>query len=241
MKRRTVLAIGAHPDDLEVLCGGTLALYSRHGWRVVMYHVTDGSKGGLDKAPERIREERSREAIDAAGVIGALSAGGGFADGEVSMTLESRSLLVDVVREYKPQVILTHHPRDYHPDHMSTSKLVLEAIYMVGIPNLRTQHTALDYLPHLYYFDTVVGIHFEPELFVDISEVIELKREMMRRHTSQLSFVQEHHGIDFLDMIEITGRYRGYQCNVRYAEGFVEARGWPRGVTERVLPGASVR
>lgn len=236
MNAQTVMAIGAHPDDIEILCGGTLARYSRQGWKVVMYHVTDGSKGGLAEAPEVIREARRREAIESARVIGAQPAGGGVADGTVRTDLDTREVFMDAIRQYRPDVVLSHHPRDYHPDHMNTSRLVLEAIYMVGIPNLRTEHPALDHLPHLYYFDTMAGIGFEPELFVDISEVIELKREMMRRHESQLGFVQEHHGIDFLDMIEITGRYRGYQCSVRYAEGFVEARGWPRGLTGRVLP-----
>ena len=94
----------------------------------------------------------------------------------------------------------------------------------------------LKVLPILYYMDTITGIGFGPEEYVDISEVIEIKKEMMRAHATQIKFVKEHHGVDFLDLIEISGRFRGYQCGARYAEGFVLGRGWNRVPTSRLLP-----
>jgi LmbE family N-acetylglucosaminyl deacetylase len=235
-RQLTVMAIGPHPDDLEVLCGGTLALYTRQGHKVFMYYVTDGTKGGLRKSPDVIKAERAEEAKKSADVIGAVSFGGDFVDGEVVANLDSRLVIIDAIRRCQPDVIIAPHPNDYHTDHVNVSRLVFEAIYHTAIPHTSTSHPALKVLPFLYYMDTVTGIGFEPEEYVDISEVIEMKKDMMRAHATQITFVKEHHGVDFLDLIEISGRFRGYQCGVRYAEGFVLSRGWNRIPTSRLLP-----
>jgi len=232
----TVLAIGAHPDDIELLCGGTLALYAQRGARVFMYHATDGSKGGLTKGVDEIKADRMREAEEAARVIGATSFGGDFPDGEVETSFANRLVFVDVIRRCNPDVVFTHHSGDYHTDHVNVSRMVFEAIYQVAIPRLETRHPALDRLPRLFSFDTVAGIGFEPQEYVDISDVIDLKKRMMKAHDTQLSFVRDHHGVDFVEMIEVCARYRGFQCNARYAEAFAESVGWPRGGASRILP-----
>ncbi len=232
----TVLAVGAHPDDLELLCGGTLALFSRGGWRVVMTHLTNGEKGGLGGTPEVIRTTRRREAEAAAAVIGAESFCGEIPDAEVVPTLEYRGLVIDIIRRFTPDVLITHSPGDYHADHAATSRLVFEASYLVTIPHFKTSHPAAAKLPRLFYMDTVTGQGFEPKEYVDITPVIDLKRRMMKAHASQLAFVQELSGVDFVDMIEVAGRYRGYQCNARYAEAFAEHFAWPRASAARVLP-----
>jgi LmbE family N-acetylglucosaminyl deacetylase len=233
---KTVLAFGAHPDDLELLCAGTLARYAEKGVKVFMCNVTDGAKGGLGGDPEKIRKKRQVEAAASAGVIGAVSLAGPFRDGELEATLESRRWIIDTIRQCAPDVVFAHHPHDYHPDHKAVSSLVVDAIYHVAIPHFETEHPALASVPLLYFFDTVCGIGFLPEEYVDISSVIDKKKRMMAAHASQLDFVREHHRVDFIDMIEVTGRYRGYQCNAPYAEGFIASQSWPRGTTQRVLP-----
>lgn len=232
----TVLAIGAHPDDIELLCGGTLAVYAKLGARVFMYHATDGSKGGLTKSADEIFADRIREAEKAAKVIGATAFGGDFKDGEVETSFANRLVFVDVIRRCRPDVVLTHHSNDYHTDHVNVSRMVFEAMYQVGIPRLETEHPAVERLPRLFAIDTVVGIGFEPQEYVDISSVIDLKKQMMEAHDSQVAFVRAHHGVDFIEMIEVCARYRGLQCNVRYAEAFAENVGWPRGSASRILP-----
>ncbi len=234
--RGTVLAVGAHPDDLELLCGGTLALFARQGSRVCMCHLTNGENGGLGETVAEIRKTRRAEAIASSGVIGAESLCGDIPDGEVIANLENRSLMIDIIRGVNPDILITHSPADYHADHAAVSKLVFEASYLVTIPHYRTRHAVMRKLPRLFYMDTVAGIAFEPKEYVDISSTIETKRQMMRAHASQLRFVQELSGIDFLDMIEVIGRYRGYQCNARYAEGFAEHFAWPHTSTKRILP-----
>ncbi len=232
----SVLAIGAHPDDIEILCGGTLGRYAQAGHRVSMYHVTNGEKGAIGRDPAVVMAERRHEAIEAASVIGATSIGGDVKDAEVVVDLETRLKVLDVIRSCRADVVLTCHPGDYHSDHSNVSRLVFEASYLTTIDNLVTQHEALTKIPRLYYFDTLGGVGFEPTEYVDISSVIETKLEMMRRHASQLKFVQEHEQVDFLDMIKIVSRFRGYQCGVQYAEGFIERMAWPRESTVRILP-----
>ncbi len=233
---RSVLAIGAHPDDLELLCAGTLARYSRQGVKVFMCNATDGSKGGMGGDVEEIRKVRRKEAGESARVIGASYIAGPFRDGELEINLDSRKTIIDIIRQCSPDVVLAHHPNDYHPDHTAVSRLVIDAIYQVAIPHFHTDHPALDAVPLLYFFDTVSGMGFLPEEYVDITEVIELKKKMLMAHASQIDFVREHHGEDMLEKVEITGRYRGYQCNAKYAECFVASQSWPRGTTHRVLP-----
>ena len=232
----SVLALGAHPDDLEILCAGTLARYSRMGADVFMFNATDGEKGGIGGNATEIAKVRRQESVDSASIIGATALAGPFRDGELELNLDSRKVIVDVIRRCKPGVVFTHHPYDYHPDHTNLSKLVSDSIYMVAIPHFRTEHPALDVVPNLYFFDTVSGIGFFPEEYVDITEVIDLKKRMMAAHVSQVRFIKEHHGEDVLEKIEITARFRGYQCNTKYAEGFVSSLSWPRGSTQRVLP-----
>ncbi|HVP19666.1 MAG TPA: PIG-L family deacetylase [Spirochaetia bacterium] len=233
---RSVLALGAHPDDLEILCAGTLARYSRLGVTVSMFNATDGEKGGIGGDMAEIARVRRQEASESARVIGATALAGPFHDGELEANLDSRRVIVDVIRQCKPDVVFTHHPKDYHPDHTNLSKLVSDAIYMVAIPHFRTERPALETVPFLYFCDTVSGIGFLPEEYVDITDVIDVKKKMMMAHASQLRFIRDRHGEDVLEKIEITGRFRGYQCNTMYAEGFMPSQSWPRGATQRLLP-----
>ena len=235
-EEKSVLAIGAHPDDLEIQCGGTLAMYSKLGYRVFMYHFTNGEKGGMEIRHEAIIRERREEAINSAAVIDAISLGGSVRDGEVVLNLENRMSIIDVIRACDPEVVFTLSPQDYHTDHGNLSRLVFEASYMVCIPNLETEHSPLKRLPRLYYIDTIAGIGFEPRDYVDISSMMDKKLEMLRQHKSQLKFVQDLSQVDFLELAEVSGRYRGFQCGVKYAEGFVEHMVWPRQSTSRILP-----
>ena len=179
-QKMNILAIGAHPDDLEILCGGTLTAYAKSGNNVFMYYATDGDKGGLEGTKEEIRELRKKEAMASATVIGANSFGGDFHDTEITLNLENRLIIVDIIRYCDPNIIITHYPGDYHTDHTNLSKLVFEASYIAGIPKLETKHKATKNFPTLFYMDTVCGIGFEPKEYVDISDFFEVKVDNLR-------------------------------------------------------------
>lgn len=232
-----VLAVGAHPDDLEILCAGTLARYAEAGHAVTMAHVCTGHLGHYRVPPEELAPIRREEARQAGGVIGAdvvsleLPDGGVYGDRE-----EHRLLMVDLVRQARPDVILTHAPSDYMPDHLAVSQLVFDASFLATTPNLRTRHPAHDKVAPLYYFDTLAAVGFEPEEYVDVSGVMEVKRRMLRCHASQLTWLKEHDGVDIVEFMEGVARLRGLQCGVAWAEGFRRVRTWPRMTVSRLLP-----
>src|SRR5262245_4123557 len=122
-----VLCVGAHPDDLEILCGGTIARFVREGHEVVMCHMTTGDMGSFVHPREEISRLRLEEARRAAALAGAEHRCLGLSDGEVNAADPAqKALVVDLVRDARPDVILTHAPGDYMGDHNEASKLVFE-------------------------------------------------------------------------------------------------------------------
>ena len=231
-----ILAIGAHPDDVEILCGGTMAKYSRSGHQVIICHAADGNKGSLEYTSEELAGIRRNEAINSARLIGAESIWGGMSDGEIVLNLDSRKKIIDVIRYASPDLVITHYPDDYHTDHNNLSKLVFEAVYMAGVKLMETKNQSIDKLPYLYYMDTIAGINFIPGEYVDITETIDLKVEMMMQMKSQLGWLKEMHDSDMDEYIRVVGRFRGFQAGVAFAETFVQQSMYPQGLTKRILP-----
>src|SRR6266487_2460745 len=122
-----VLAVGAHPDDLEILCGGTLVRFVQEGHEVVMCHATLGNRGSYVHTSEEIARIRGEEARRAAAVAGAEYATLGFSDAEINAAdrVQQRAV-VDLVRDARPDLIVTHFPDDYMSDHNEISELVFD-------------------------------------------------------------------------------------------------------------------
>ena len=231
-----VLAIGAHPDDLEILGGGTLARYAQQGAAISMAIATDGSAGHMLIPADELAEIRRSEAAKAAGLIGADFYWLGYRDEHLFEDIPTRLRIVDLIRQTRPDVILTHNPQDYHPDHRAVSRLVFDASFVSGLPNVKTQHLFHPGVAPLFYFDSFGGTNFIPTEFVDISETFAIKHEMLACHESQVKWLKDHDQIDVLNVIEITSRSRGLQCGVPYAEGYSSEKSWPRQKPYRVLP-----
>ncbi|MCZ7545519.1 MAG: hypothetical protein M5R40_19235 [Anaerolineae bacterium] len=136
----------------------------------------------------------------------------------------------------KPDVILTHDPHDYHPDHRAVSRLLFDASFLSGVPHVETAHAAHPGVPALYYYDVLTGVGFNPTEYVDIGETFKLKHKMLSCHESQIGWLMDHDGIDVLDLMTVMARSRGVQCGVAYAEGFRPEMGWGRVRPYRVLP-----
>lgn len=231
-----VLAVGAHPDDLEILCGGTLARCAARGDSVTMLIVTDGSAGHAEIPPDELARIREREARAAAAVIGADLLWLGLPDEFVFNDEPTRRLLLDAIRSARPDLILTHYPDDYHPDHRAVSRAVFDASFIMGLPNVRTPHPACPGVPALYYFDTLAGHGFLPHEYVDVGEVWPQKVEMLSQHRSQVDWLRYHDGIDIFAFMETVARFRGLQCGTAFAEAFRRADAWPRVKPCRLLP-----
>ena len=234
----TILALGAHADDLEILCGGTLARWAEQGHRVVMATTTWCQFGCYDRPLEECSKVRHAEAAHAAAVIGAEYKSLMFPDDHVNPFDDyQQRQVVEIIRQTRPSLIVTHAPNDYHTDHTNVSELVKWTGPVLGIPQYQTGSEALDYNPALYFMDTLHGHGFEPTAYVDITPSFDTKMAMVRCHESQIRYLKTYFGFDTLEEIEVIARYRGIQAGVRYAEAFRRhiGAGWGN-LTEYLLP-----
>jgi len=230
----TVLAIHAHPDDIETLGAGTLALLASKGHRIAIVTVTAGDCGSAELGPEETGRVRQREAAAAAAMIGAEYRCAGFGDLAVFNDDASRRRVTELVRWARPDLVITSAPVDYHPDHEATSLLVRDACFAASAPNYRTGPSApLEAIPHLYFMDPIGGRDREgrpapPEFAVDIDAFFETKRAMLAVHESQKTWLLKQHGIeDYVGAMIAWSRRRGRDFGVGYAEGFRQYRHTP--------------
>ena len=232
-----VLAIGAHPDDIELACSGTLAKCVKRGDTVIVCHASSGNLGHVVIPPEKLKVIRANEAKKAGAMAGIEVIWGGFDDLDIyDNNKEARDKMVDIIKYANPDFIITHSPDDYMPDHTAVSRLVFDASFTATLPNYKSKYKEPAKLVPIYYMDTLAGVNFNPTEFVDISEEIDLKMDMLECHESQLVWMREHDNIDFADMVKTCSKYRGYQCGAEYAEGFRQCQVYLKGTTKRLLP-----
>lgn len=233
---RRVLAVGAHPDDLEILCAGTLARCRARGDTIIMCVATNGDMGSMTKQPPELAAIREAEARESASRLQAEFIWLGYPDEFLYPDHETRMRFIEMIREARPDIILTHAPNDYHQDHRTVSDLVFVSSFIGAVPNVRTASPAHPRICPLYYFDTLAGVDFLPTEYVDITDTLETKLDMLRCHKSQLEWLGDYNNIDILEFTTAVARFRGLQCGARYAEGFRHADAWPRLTTQRLLP-----
>ena len=173
-----VLAIGAHPDDIEIACSGTLAKCVKRGDEVTVCHVSSGNLGHVIIPPDELRVIRAAEAKKAGGMAGIKVICAGFDDLEIfDNNKAARDKIVDVIKSVNPDFIITHNPDDYMPDHTAVSRLVFDASFTATLPNYKSGVKEAARLVPIYYMDTLAGVNFQPEEYVDISE--EIRAEML--------------------------------------------------------------
>ena len=232
-----VLAIGAHPDDLELQCAGTLARYAHRGDHVTMAVAMSGDCGSSTLPKEQIAAIRGEEARASAAVLGAeFLHMHHYSDGFLFSTEQTRLDFLNVIRQARPDVILTHSPNDYHPDHRMTAQIVCDVRIMITVPNIKTEAPPGDMVPEVYFFDTMAGIDFVPQHYVDITSTFDVKKTMLSCHKSQSSWLADQYKMTYLDFIDCVGRFRGLQCGVQYAECFQLSPTWPKRVNSILLP-----
>jgi len=229
-----VLAIGCHPDDIEVACAGTLAKYVKQGHKVIVCHVANGNLGHAIIQPDELRDMRREEAKKAGSLAGIEVITCDVGDLMVYPDEAQRNKVVEVIRYAMPDVIITHSPDDYMPDHTAVSKLAFDASFAASVPHYMNGIAAP--VTPLYYMDTLAGVGFQPTEYVDITETIDLKLEMLECHVSQMKWMRDHDHIDFAEFVKTCARFRGLQSGVQYAEAFTACYAWPKVTTKRMLP-----
>jgi LmbE family N-acetylglucosaminyl deacetylase len=182
-----LLIIGAHPDDADYAAGGTAALYRAAGHTVTMVSLTNGDAGHHVSAGPHLAARRRLEAAASGAVINAPYDVFDNHDGELLPTLENRGQVIRLLRTFRPDLVLTHRPNDYHPDHRYTSQLVQDAAYMVTVPAVEPSVPHLERNPVIAYLPDEFNrpYPFAPTIAVAVDEVIDKIVAMLHCHVSQ--------------------------------------------------------
>ncbi len=227
----------AHPDDAEIFAGGTLALLQRKGWEVQIASMTPGDCGSREYSASEVSAMRRREGAAGAAVI--LAEYHCLDQRDLRICYDDPTLMtaVELLRVTRPSLVITHPPSDYMLDHEMTSRVARAACFAASAPNYDTGRRPFaeptEHIPHLYYASPAGGINLfgEPavfSVFVDTTDVIELKAEMLSCHESQRVWLQQQHGMDhYVEEMRSWSRELGSRVGVEHAEGFRQHMGHP--------------
>ena len=234
---RRILSIHAHPDDAEIMAGGTLALLAERGHAITVVTMTPGDCGTAEYSAEEISAIRRGEARRAAALLGAAYICAEFRDLAIFSDDASRRRVVEILRRTEPDIVLTASPADYLCDHEITSLLVRDACFCAPAPNYwtRAENPAppLKAIPHLYLMDPAGGVDREanlvrPQFVVNVETVFETKWNMLACHASQRNWLIKQHGMDdYMQTMKSWTQARGSLAGLRYGEGFRQYRGHP--------------
>ena len=232
-----ILAIHAHPDDIELQCAGTLLRLKQLGCAISVATMTPGDCGSAELSPEEIADVRRMEAQRSADILGADYTCLEFRDLSIIVDNESRRRVTEVIRRTRPNIVVTAPPVDYMSDHEMTSRLVRDACFNASCPNYKTGQwdpaPPTTRIPHLYYVDAIQGIDYfgrplPADFIVDVTTTFETKLEMLACHESQRAWLRRQHGLDeYLDGCRRWSSERGREIGVEYGEAFTQHRGHP--------------
>ncbi|MFK5924025.1 MAG: PIG-L deacetylase family protein [Verrucomicrobiota bacterium] len=223
-----VIAVVAHPDDAELLCAGTLARAKADGAAIAVCVMCRGDKGQSDPPRDDLGEVRSAEMQAAAELLGAVFYEAGFADGELFDDYQSRKVLIEIFRKFKPTLVLAHSCKDYHPDHQQASALAEASSWFCASAGHVTDSAAMASPPTLWWMDTINMTRFEPGFFLDVSDHLDLKLSMLDCHKSQLARGDNADFSPLADIMRDQTSARGNQAGVVAAEAFQPHLGWKR-------------
>jgi LmbE family N-acetylglucosaminyl deacetylase len=197
-----ILAIGAHPDDIEFGCGGSLVQYAGRGHRVFLHVLTCGGMGGEQDI--RKNEQRSSAVLMQAEEVFF----GGYTDTELRADKELISTIEDVMRITDPTLIFVNYYDDTHQDHRHLTQATL---------------SATRYVPNVLFYEVPTTNNFSPNVFMNIADVLEEKLKLLEAHESQV-FKTNIEDLSIVDVARSLANFRGIQGRVKYAEGFVSQR-----------------
>ena len=212
-----LLAIGAHPDDIEIFMYGFIAQCFSRGDEIFLTIATDGTAGDLNTSQDLklIRYNEAKEGLKKLGNPYFLN----LPDGKLSACLEARSIIYNHISDINPDIIVTHAPEDYHPDHRALSLYVSEAA---------------SFKRPVILADTLMGVNFMPDIYVDISNFMNEKVNAILKHQSQKPE-------NFVDAVKILNGFRSSQCNGplnTYAEAYRTDKTFPFSDIRNLLPKA---
>ena len=220
-----ILALGAHPDDIEVQCAGTLLKYRKAGHKIFIALTTSGNIGSNHyESQEELAQIREAEQLEAAKILGAEVRFMRFNDQGLQDTPETRRAVLSAIRWANPDVIFTNPSWDASTDHAVTGKLVSEVILSLPGKLVPADEPPISKTPSVFFWDTAGGIDFTPEVYVDITDEMEGKMKALACHQSQSVWMDTFQIHSFAEHPRILNAFRGLQNGCRYAEGFIPYR-----------------
>ena len=226
---KTAFAIAAHPDDIEFLMSGTLMLLREAGYQIHYMNLANGCCGTTQHDADTIARIRRDEAMNAAKSIGAIFHESITRDIEIFYDKPTLAKVASVVREVAPEILLTHPPSDYMEDHVNTCRLVVTAAFCRGMPNFPvhpprdvTDQPVTVYHAQPYGNCDPLCQPILPDLFVDVTDLMVRKTEMLATHESQKRWLDESQGLDsYLKTMQELAREVGkMSARFEYAEGW---------------------
>lgn len=197
-----VLAIGAHPDDIEYGCGGMLAKYARKGHAVYLFVASDGGLGG----EPTVRRQEQKDSADVLGVREVFW--GDYADTEVPLSRDLIGRIETVIRQIEPRMIFVNSPDDTHQDHRHLAQCAM---------------SATRYVPNFLFFEVPSTVNFVPNCYTDIADVLDIKLASLEAHRSQVGKTNIE-DLTILELAKSCANFRGIQARVKYAEAFQSVR-----------------
>ena len=228
---KTVLAIAAHPDDIEFLMAGTLILLRRAGYEMHYWTLANGSCGTTEYGPGEIAAIRREEAKAAAEALGAHFHESICNDLEVFYDQPTLAKVASVIRNVQPDILLTHSPTDYLEDHTNTCRLAVTGAFSRGMPNFPVDpprdaisKNVVVYHAQPYSHRNPLGDVVQPHFFVDVSDIVEQKVDLLAKHQSQKQWLDESQGLDsYLQTLRELDAFAG-----KLSGRFDFAEGWRR-------------
>jgi bacillithiol biosynthesis deacetylase BshB1 len=210
------MAIGAHPDDVEIGVGGILAKYKGSDVKTMIVDLTKGEMG--TNGTPQIREGEGKKAAE---ILGSKRVVMDLPDGKIKVSEENLIKVIELIRQFRPGIILTHYPDpDQHPDHYNSALLVTQAAHLAGLAKYPAQGER--FRPkRVYHF--FLPKYLQPSFIVDVTDSFPIKMEALKAHQSQ--FLSRDKGLptnvnreDIFDRIETSARYHGQSIGVKYGE-----------------------
>ncbi|MFO7852450.1 MAG: PIG-L deacetylase family protein [Bacteroidota bacterium] len=229
---KIALSLHAHPDDAEAWNAGTLKLLRDKGYKIVIATLTAGQMGGCNMTMEETAEIREQEAKKAAAVLDADYYCLGGPDGFLLDTKDMRLKVISLMRKVKAGIVFTHLPYDYHSDHRITANIVESAAMISSLDPVPVEEPPLEVVPLLYHTspltlsDPLGSEIADPHFYVDVSSVIDSKRQMLEHHVSQQELMRHMHKMeDFFGYVVEGNKNYGKDVNVEYAEVYWQHMG----------------
>ncbi len=214
-----VLAFGAHPDDVELFCSGLLIKLKSQGYKTGIIDLTRGELS--TRGTVELRTKESHEATQILSLD--LRENIGLKDGDIKVESSTKNKIIEVIRKYRPKIVLAPYWEDRHPDHIYTSRLVSASFFYSGLKKIKTDYEAYRPKNIIYYFHNEV---VKPSFVVDISKEFETKLKAVNAYKSQFfnavstepdTYISSP---EFIDSIKNRAKYFGFQIGVEYGEPF---------------------